>query len=165
MPSLLYSIYKASANTVAVVMLIVFAGGVLLTSVAPFINLQFLGPSLTFMLVYVWARRHQAVTMSFMGMFNFTAPYLPWVLLAFSVVLGSSPVVDLLGMAAGHIYYFFEDVYPRVTGGRRFLKTPGIIKALFAAESMAAIQPPIVLRVADDAVNAEELPPQGLHDD
>ena len=51
--------------------------------------------------VYVWGRRHQYVNLSFLGIFNFTAPYLPWVLLAFSVVLGSSPVVDLLGMVAG----------------------------------------------------------------
>lgn len=51
--------------------------------------------------VYVWGRRHQYVTLSFLGIFNFTAPYLPWVLLGFSVVLGSSPVVDLLGMVAG----------------------------------------------------------------
>ncbi len=49
----------------------------------------------------MWGRRHQYVNLSFLGIFNFTAPYLPWVLLAFSVVLRSSPVVDLLGMVAG----------------------------------------------------------------
>ena len=41
------------------------------------------------------------MNLSFLGIFNFTAPYLPWVLLAFSVMLGSSPKVDLLGMVAG----------------------------------------------------------------
>jgi|UniRef100_A0A7S1SZ48 Derlin-2/3 len=105
-------------------------GGALLTCIAPFVNIQFLGSSLTFMMVYVWGRRHQYVNLSLMGIFNFTAPYLPWVLLAFSVVLGSSPVVDLLGMAAGHAYYFLEDVYPRMSN-RRLLKTPGILHALF----------------------------------
>ena len=34
--------------------------------------------------VYVWGRRHQYVNLSFLGIFTFTAPYLPWVLLAFS---------------------------------------------------------------------------------
>ncbi len=105
-------------------------GGALLTCIAPFVNIQFLGSSLTFMMVYVWGRRHQYVNLSLMGIFNFTAPYLPWVLLAFSVVLGSSPVVDLLGMFAGHAYYFLEDVYPRMSG-RRVLKTPGFLVALF----------------------------------
>lgn len=51
--------------------------------------------------VYVWGRRHPYVSLSFLGIFNFTAPYLPWVLLAFSVILRSSPVVDILGMVAG----------------------------------------------------------------
>ena len=64
-------------------------------------DLRFLGTSLTFMMVYVWGRRNAHVTLSFLGVFNFTAPYLPWVLLGFSVVLRSSPVVDLLGMAVG----------------------------------------------------------------
>ena len=30
------------------------------------------------------------------------------------MMLGSSPLVDALGMAAGHAYYFLEDVYPRM---------------------------------------------------
>ena len=74
-----------------------------------------------------------------------TAPYLPWALLMFSLLLGSSPVVDLLGMAAGHTYYFFEDVYPKLTEkrdsqgsvivpGYRLLRTPRFISALFPLE-------------------------------
>ena len=39
--------------------------------------------------------------LNFLGLFNFTAPYLPWVLLAFSVTLRSNAVVDLLGIIAG----------------------------------------------------------------
>ncbi|GLC36750.1 hypothetical protein PLESTB_000786800 [Pleodorina starrii] len=119
-------------------------GGSLLTCIAPFVNIQFLGSSLTFMMVYVWGRRHQYVNLSFLGIFNFTAPYLPWVLLAFSLMLGSSPVVDLMGMAAGHVYYFLEDVYPRISG-RRPLKTPALIKMLFPQEDMVtapAVVPP-----------------------
>mmetsp|Transcript_42054 Transcript_42054/g.50980 ORF Transcript_42054/g.50980 Transcript_42054/m.50980 type:complete len:233 (+) Transcript_42054:401-1099(+) len=109
-------------------------GGTLLTCCAPFVNVQFLGSSLTFMMVYVWGRRNQYVNMSFLGLFNFTAPYLPWVLLLFSVMLGSSPIVDLLGMGAGHAYYFLEDVYPTITG-RRLLKTPTVLLALFPREN------------------------------
>jgi len=128
--------------------------------VAPFVNVQFLGSSLTFMMVsrtptalpnlmpasmtdasatdatnpselaaclpsaprqriytplqvYVWGRRHQYVNLSFLGIFNFTAPYLPWVLLGFSVILGSSPVVDLLGMVAGALVLCFDLVAAR----------------------------------------------------
>lgn len=36
---------------------------------------------------------------------------------------------DMMGIAVGHIYYFFEDVWPseRISGGRRWLKTPRIM--------------------------------------
>ncbi|KAL2620915.1 hypothetical protein R1flu_001120 [Riccia fluitans] len=107
-----------------------FLGGAFLTSYLPIAEIYFLSNSLTFMMVYVWSKRNPNVQMSFLGLFSFTAPYLPWVLLGFSVMVASSPWVDLLGMAAGHAYYFLEDVYPMMTG-RRILKTPAIIKALF----------------------------------
>lgn len=116
-------------------------GGTLMTCCAPFVvTVRFLGPSLSFMLVYVWARRNPYTNLSFLGIFNFTAPFLPWVLMALSVMLGGSPVVDLLGMLAGHMYYYFEDVYPRISG-RRPLKTPGVIKALFPDEAIRHHQP------------------------
>ena len=111
-------------------------GAAILTCLAPFANVQFLGSSLTFMMVYVWGRRHPRLPLSFLGIFTFSAAYLPWVLLAFSVMLGSSPVVDLLGMAAGHTYYFLEDVYLHTPGGRRLLRTPGIVRAIFPTDAI-----------------------------
>ena len=41
----------------------------------------FLGSSLAFMMVYVWARQNKETRMSFLGLFTFKAPFLPWVLL------------------------------------------------------------------------------------
>lgn len=120
-------------------MLLVGAG--ILIALGPFVNVQFLGSSLTFMMVYVWGRRHPRLPLSFLGIFTFSAAYLPWVLLAFSVMLGSSPVVDLLGMAAGHTYYFLEDVYPHTPTGRRLLRTPAAVRALFPAEAAIARAP------------------------
>lgn len=69
-----------------------------------------------------------------LGIFTFYAPYLPWVLLAFTVLLNNVfPAGDLLGMAVAHVYYFLEDVYPRMDGshGRRLLQTPDVVKWLF----------------------------------
>ena len=80
------------------------------------------------MLVYVWARRNPMVRMNFFGLLTFQAPYLPWVLLGFSLLLGNSVSVDLLGMAVGHIYYFLEDVFPNQPGGKRLLQTPTILR-------------------------------------
>ena len=51
----------------------------------------------TIMLVYVWARRNSSARMNFFGLLTFNAPYLPWVLLCFSILLGNSIAVDVLG--------------------------------------------------------------------
>lgn len=117
-------------------------GATQLMVLAPFVNVQFLGASLTYMMVYVWSRRHPYVQLSFLGLFAFTAPYLPWVLLAFSVMIGSSPVVDILGMVAGHVYYFLEDVYPQMSG-RHLLSTPAFIKALFPVPEVDPVVAPV----------------------
>ena len=68
------------------------------------------------------------VRMNFFGLLTFQAPYLPWVLLGFSLLLGNSVSVDLLGMAVGHIYYFLEDVFPNQPGGKRLLQTPAFLQ-------------------------------------
>jgi Derlin-2/3 len=40
---------------------------------------------------------------------------------------------------SGHAYYFLEDVYPRMTG-RRPLKTPAFVKALFPPDPIDPIR-------------------------
>ena len=82
------------------------------------------------MLVYVWARRNPFVRMNFFCLLTFQAPYLPYVLLGFSLLLGNSVSVDLLGMAVGHTYYYLEDIFPNQPGGFKILKTPQVLKVL-----------------------------------
>ncbi|XP_016334782.1 derlin-2-like, partial [Sinocyclocheilus anshuiensis] len=72
--------------------------GVLMTLFGLFANLFFLGQAFTIMLVYIWSRRNPYVRMNFFGLLNFQAPFLPWVLMGFSLLLGNSIVIDLLGM-------------------------------------------------------------------
>lgn len=91
-------------------------GATLMTAAAPFTSIHFLGSSLTFMMVYVWGRRNEHVRMSFLGLLPFTAPYLPWVLLAFSLLLNNKQTLttDMLGIGVGHTYYFLAFIYPEV---------------------------------------------------
>ena len=83
-----------------------------MTLVACYTGVQFLGSALTFMMVYVWGRRNEDVKMSILGFFTFHAPYLPWVLLTFSVLIGNAVTMDLIGIVVGHTYFFLEYVYP-----------------------------------------------------
>lgn len=117
-------------------------GSALLLAISPLTSIVFLGPSLTFMMVYVWARRNSLQVMNFLGVLSFRAPYLPWVLLLFSFVLGSSPSMDMLGVLAGHIYYYMADVYPAIAG-IELLRTPAFLTYLCGG--------------SDDHVSMEEL--------
>lgn len=63
-------------------------------------SLFFLGQALTVMLVYVWSRRNPRVRVNFFGLLTFQAPFLPWALMGFSLLLGNSILVDLLGEPA-----------------------------------------------------------------
>lgn len=106
-------------------------GAILMLVLGPALRLTFLGSSLTFMMVYVWSRRNHMAQMNFLGLFQFTAPYLPWVLLTFSMVLGGNGLVDILGIIVGHVYYFLNDVFPGMTHPPiRLLKTPRFLRLL-----------------------------------
>jgi Derlin-2/3 len=82
-----------------------------------FSRIKFLGHPLTFMMVYLWARDpdNYHIRMSFFGVLQFNAPYLPWMLLLFSLVLGNPVEMDVLGIIVGHTYYFLDLVYPQVS--------------------------------------------------
>lgn len=134
-------------------------GAALLLAVSPLTSIEFLGPSLTFMMVYVWARRNARQPMNFLGLLNFRAPYLPWVLLLFSFVLGSSPSMDLLGVLAGHVYYYVADVYPTMAGVA-LLKTPRILQLLVGNDDEDDDEMPPVLPPEVPPPIPPETPPE-----
>ena len=111
---------------------------------------MFFGSSLTFMLVYLWGKRNPAMQISLLGLLAFNAPYLPWVLLGFSLLLGHDVSSDLLGIAVGHLYYFLEDVFPALAAARgwslkRPLATPYLLHVLFGTQRLAAVAEPRVV--------------------
>ncbi|XP_023576719.1 derlin-3 isoform X6 [Octodon degus] len=129
-------------------------GGALMTLLGLLGSLFFLGQALMAMLVYVWSRRSPQVRVNFFGL-TFQAPFLPWALMGFSLLLGNSILVDLLGIAVGHIYYFLEDVFPNQPGGKRLLLTPGFLKLLLDARE----EDPNYLPLPEEQPGAH-LPPQ-----
>ncbi|CAH9059363.1 unnamed protein product [Cuscuta europaea] len=58
---------------------IVLIGGMIPYVSESFAKIIFLSNSLTFMMVYVWSKQNPFIHMSFLGLFTFTAAYLPWV--------------------------------------------------------------------------------------
>lgn len=122
---------------------------------------MFLGQSLIFMMVYLWGRRNPNVHLNFLGLFNFNAPYLPWVLLLFSFVNNSFPKGDLIGICVGHLYYFMDDVYPITSHtNKHYLRAPAIlyVRILISPLSLHLRQ-----RIFHHDSNHPPIPPQDLH--
>jgi Derlin-2/3 len=66
-------------------------------------SMAFLGSALSSTLIYIWSRKNPDTMLSFLGLLVFKAPYLPWVLLGFSVVMhGTVPKDEMCGIVVGH---------------------------------------------------------------
>lgn len=99
---------------------------------SPLLSLPFLGSALSSSLVYIWSRRNPETRLHLLGLLVIPAPYLPWVLIAFSLVVhGIIPKDEICGVVVGHIWYFFSDVYPSLHGGHRPLDPPAWWRRLF----------------------------------
>ncbi|PGH04711.1 derlin-2/3 [Blastomyces parvus] len=99
---------------------------------SPLLSLPFLGSALSSSLVYIWSRRNPQTRLHLLGLLAISAPYLPWVLIAFSLVVhGVIPKDEICGVVVGHIWYFFSDVYPSLHGGHRPLDPPAWWRRMF----------------------------------
>ncbi|KAF6155583.1 hypothetical protein GIB67_004577 [Kingdonia uniflora] len=107
------------------VFLIVNIGNIWLVALSaiPFFWSPYLGISLVFMLLYVWSREFPNAQVNIYGLVSLKAFYLPWAMLALDVIFGSPIMPDLLGIMAGHLYYFLTVLYP-LSSEKHILKTP-----------------------------------------
>ncbi|KAH3907691.1 derlin [Parastagonospora nodorum] len=104
--------------------LLTFASTLLLC-IAPMFSMAFLGSALSSTLIYIWSRKNPDTLLSFLGLLVFKAPYLPWVLLCFSLIMhGTVPKDEMCGIVVGHIWYYFNDIYPPLHEGHSPLDPP-----------------------------------------
>ena len=87
-------------------------------------------------LTYTWAQDNadDVVTFYFLKL---KASYLPLLMLLLDLILAGqrSMLISGTGYVAGHMYLFFDYLYPSVIGGRRILSTPRFLKSLFSSGS------------------------------
>ncbi|XP_048327020.2 derlin-1.1 [Ziziphus jujuba] len=104
-------------------MLIFGALSLLVMAVVPAFSTPFMGPSLVFMLVYIWGREYPNARINVYGVVTLKGFYLPWAMLALDLIFGAPLMPDILGMVAGHLYYFLTVLHP-LAGGKYIFKTP-----------------------------------------
>jgi Derlin-2/3 len=68
-------------------------------------NERIMSQAMIVLIMYVWSRKEPDAQTGFFG-FRFQALYLPWVLVAFHLLMGSNIFQDLVGIGTGHLYYF-----------------------------------------------------------
>jgi Derlin-2/3 len=120
--------------------LLTFAASLILC-IAPIFSMPFLGSALSSTLIYIWSRKNPDTLLSFLGLLVFKAPYLPWVLLGFSLMMhGTVPKDEMCGIVVGHsrfpefvivfeayllsVWYYFNDIYPTLHQEHRPLDPP-----------------------------------------
>ncbi|XP_031281183.1 derlin-1.2-like [Pistacia vera] len=112
-------------------MLIFGAISLLVMAVVPVLWTPFMGASLVFMIVYIWGREFPNARINIYGVVSLKGFYLPWAMLALDLIFGNPLLPDILGMVAGHIYYFLTVLHP-LAGGKYVFKTPLWVHKLVA---------------------------------
>lgn len=112
-------------------MLIFGALSLLVMAAIPYCWTPFMGSSLVFMIVYIWSREFPNARINIYGVVSLKGFYLPWAMLALNLIFGDLLMPDILGMVAGHLYYFLTVLHP-LAGGKFNLKTPFLIHKLVA---------------------------------
>lgn len=81
--------------------------------------------------LYVWCQLNKDQIVQFWFGTQFKAMYLPWVLVAFNMIIRGGGFNELLGILVGHLYFFLMFKYPQDFGGRVYLSTPQILYRYF----------------------------------
>jgi hypothetical protein len=106
-------------------------GGLALISIYTILGIstKFLGHNLGTYLVYIWARVFEGMDVNFMDILTLKAEMLPWFFCAQSLILdGQIPFADLIGILAGHLYYYLN--------GKKILVAPSFLKKWFNSEKV-----------------------------
>jgi len=117
-------------NDTADYLFFILSSAFLLFIPAYFLGMPILGESLILAIIYYWSRKNPNIGMNFF-MINFPSMYFPWVLIGFRLLMGGSPIAELMGVLVGHIFYFCNELYPLQTNGRQIISTPQFLKDLF----------------------------------
>ncbi|KAL8589941.1 Derlin 1 [Nucella lapillus] len=94
-------------------------------------ELMVLMDPLVLSVLYVWCQLNKDVIVQFWFGTRFKAMYLPWVLFAFNLIIGSGGMMELFGIVVGHLYFFLMFKYPQDFGGARLISVPSFLYKYF----------------------------------
>lgn len=87
--------------------------------------------ALSSFITYVWTKKNPMIVVQYLGIVSMPAYYIPYVMCVFSFLVEKKiPKGDVVGILAGHTYFYFKTVFPK-TSGRDPLGTPWFVRSLF----------------------------------
>jgi len=93
-------------------------------------EIYFLLEPMVLSVLYVWCQFNKDRVVSFWFGMVFKALYLPWILVAFNMILRGGGINELLGILVGHTYYFLAYQYSQDYNGSVLIQTPQFFKKL-----------------------------------
>lgn len=112
--------------------LLIFGNSIMILFKLFIYEAQFLGPAITNMIVYLWGKKNAQQQINLVNILHIRGSSLPFVLTLSSLAMKQKTLkLDLLGIIAGHLYYYLEEIYPRLIGGQKILHAPGFFFLFF----------------------------------
>ncbi|CAD5209015.1 unnamed protein product [Bursaphelenchus xylophilus] len=94
-------------------------------------GMYFLLEPMVLSVLYNWCQFNKDAIVSFWFGTRFKALYLPWVLVAFNMILRGGGLNEIAGILIGHAYYFLAVQYPAERGTAPLIQTPQFLYRWF----------------------------------
>lgn len=116
-------------------------GLIVMIPIGYYLNIYFFNISLLMYMIYIVCNFNPDVYLTLMFIpFKVKAVYFPLGYLLINLPLGFSAVPFLIGMFAGHVYYFIRVAYPK-TFQKTILHTPNFLYKVFPKETQTVQNP------------------------
>ncbi|XHG00453.1 hypothetical protein AWENTII_003905 [Aspergillus wentii] len=111
-----------------------FVATVIMLTAGCLLNNVIFTSALVLAFVYTFAQENRGKKATYF-VFQIPVEYLPWAMLAFTLVLSGWPAAlrDGTGIVAAHMHDFLTRIYPTFGGGRNYIATPDFVKRFFSA--------------------------------
>lgn len=96
-----------------------------------FIPMYATGNALLMAIMHLWGRNSPTITVKMYGFISIPAKYLSLAIIAIDLILtGGIDYTAVVGIVAGHLYYFLDSVFPTMPSGKQLISTPPAFERL-----------------------------------
>lgn len=96
-----------------------------------FIPIYAAGSAFVMAILHLWGRNSPTITVRMYGFISIPAKYLSVAIIGIDLILtGGIDRTAVVGLVAGHLYYFLDSVFPTMPSGKQLISTPPAFERL-----------------------------------